>query len=65
MLYEVITGSVYARFFNKMLEKGFYLPPSQYETWFIGEAHTEQQLLQFCAAVEEVLGEMCAEGIPT
>jgi len=58
-------GSVYARFFNKMLEKGFYLPPSQYETWFIGEAHTEQQLLQFCAAVEEVLGVMCAEGIPT
>jgi glutamate-1-semialdehyde 2,1-aminomutase len=29
----------YARFFNAMLERGIYLPPSQYEAWFVGLAH--------------------------
>jgi glutamate-1-semialdehyde 2,1-aminomutase len=29
----------YGRFFGAMLENGIYLPPSQYEAWFVGLAH--------------------------
>jgi glutamate-1-semialdehyde 2,1-aminomutase len=29
----------YAKFFQVMLESGIYLPPSQYEAWFVGLAH--------------------------
>jgi glutamate-1-semialdehyde 2,1-aminomutase len=34
----------YAEFFRNMLEQGIYLAPSQFETNFIGTAHTEQDL---------------------
>jgi glutamate-1-semialdehyde 2,1-aminomutase len=30
----------YAAFFQAMLERGVYLPPSQYETWMLSFAHT-------------------------
>ncbi len=32
------TGA-YAKFFGVMLENGIYLPPSQYEAWFVGLGH--------------------------
>lgn len=32
----------FATFFHAMLERGVYLPPSQYEAWFVGLAHTEE-----------------------
>jgi glutamate-1-semialdehyde 2,1-aminomutase len=32
----------YARFFHAMLDAGVYLPPSGYEAWFLGAAHTEE-----------------------
>jgi glutamate-1-semialdehyde 2,1-aminomutase len=38
----------YAKFFQSMLENGIYLPPSQYEAWFVGLAHDS-------AAVEETV----------
>src|SRR6267142_1326152 len=38
----------YAKFFQVMLENGIYLPPSQYEAWFVGLAHDS-------AAVEETI----------
>jgi glutamate-1-semialdehyde 2,1-aminomutase len=31
----------YAAFFQQMLERGNYLPPSQFEVWFVSLAHTE------------------------
>jgi glutamate-1-semialdehyde 2,1-aminomutase len=31
----------YADFFQQMLERGVYLPPSQFEVWFVSLAHTE------------------------
>jgi glutamate-1-semialdehyde 2,1-aminomutase len=30
----------YSRFFHAMLDAGVYLPPSGYEAWFVGAAHT-------------------------
>jgi glutamate-1-semialdehyde 2,1-aminomutase len=34
----------FSRFFNAMLENGIYLPPSQYEAWFVGVAHTDEAI---------------------
>ena len=31
----------YARFFHAMLDRGIYLPPSQFEVSFLSTAHTE------------------------
>ena len=31
----------YAAFFQHMLERGIYLPPSQFELWFVSLAHSE------------------------
>lgn len=32
----------YARFFHHLLERGVYLPPSGYELWSLGTAHTQE-----------------------
>jgi len=32
----------YGLFFHRMLEAGVYLPPSQYEAWFVSLAHNEE-----------------------
>jgi glutamate-1-semialdehyde 2,1-aminomutase len=36
--------TAYAAFFHKMLEKGVYFPPSQFETCFLSAAHGEEEL---------------------
>jgi glutamate-1-semialdehyde 2,1-aminomutase len=40
----------YARFFHAMLERGIYLPPSQFELWFVSLAHTEADVEATLAA---------------
>lgn len=34
----------FARYFNSLLENGVYLPPSQYEAWFVSIAHSNEDL---------------------
>jgi len=34
----------FGKYFNKMLENGVYLPPSQFEAWFVSAAHSEKDL---------------------
>ena len=34
----------FAAFFRSMLEQGVYLPPSQFEAWFLSAAHGEEEL---------------------
>jgi glutamate-1-semialdehyde 2,1-aminomutase len=34
----------FAKFFTEMLDQGIYLPPSQYEAWFVSLAHTQKDL---------------------
>jgi len=46
--------AAYASFFRGMLERGFYLPPSQFEAAFISAAHTQQELADFVAAAQQV-----------
>ncbi len=42
----------FARFFIEMMNSGIYLPPSQYEAWFISLAHTQKDLDQTLEACE-------------
>jgi glutamate-1-semialdehyde 2,1-aminomutase len=34
----------FALFFREMLKRGVYLPPSQFEAWFISAAHTARDI---------------------
>lgn len=36
--------AAYARFFRGMLARGIYLPPSQFEAWFLSAAHTARDV---------------------
>ena len=45
----------YARFFHGMLDRGFYLPPSQFEAAFLSLAHTEAQIDEVAEAAAEAL----------
>jgi glutamate-1-semialdehyde 2,1-aminomutase len=45
----------YTVFFKAMLERGYYISPSQYELNFISAAHSEQVIDEFCAVLQEVI----------
>ena len=45
----------YARFFHGMLERGFYLPPSQFEAAFLSLAHGEAEVDAAAEAAVEAL----------
>ena len=47
--------AAHAKFFQGMLERGFYLPPSQFECAFISAAHTESDIDAFVSAAQETL----------
>jgi glutamate-1-semialdehyde 2,1-aminomutase len=36
--------AAFAVFFNAMLDRGIYLPPSQFEAWFLSGAHTSSDI---------------------
>jgi glutamate-1-semialdehyde 2,1-aminomutase len=44
----------FGKFHNAMLERGVYLPPSQYEAMFMSAAHTESDIQQTIKAAGEV-----------
>jgi glutamate-1-semialdehyde 2,1-aminomutase len=46
------TGA-YGRFFHAMLAQGIYLPPSQFEAWFLSGAHTDRDVDKTIAAARE------------
>ncbi len=47
----------FARFFWSLLERGVYLPCSQFEAAFVSAAHTEDDIAQTIHAAEQALGE--------
>jgi glutamate-1-semialdehyde 2,1-aminomutase len=49
--------AMFARFFHAMLERGIYLPPSQFEAMFISLAHREADIDRTVAAARESLAE--------
>ena len=44
--------AAFAKFFHAMLDAGVYLPPSQYEAWFVSLAHTDKIIEQTISAAE-------------
>ena len=48
----------HAAFCRGMLERGVYLPPSQFEAWFPSLAHTDAHVQLTLEAVRDVLGEL-------
>jgi glutamate-1-semialdehyde 2,1-aminomutase len=44
----------FARFHREMLERGVYLPPSQFEVWFLSTAHGEAEIDATIAAARAV-----------
>ena len=45
----------YAVFFHAMRERGIFLPPAQFEAWFLSAAHGEKEIRKTAKAVEESL----------
>ncbi len=45
----------YTAFFKAMLERGYYLSPSQYELNFVSIAHSEEIIEQFCSDLKAVI----------
>lgn len=50
----------FARFFWKMIERGVYLPCSQFEALFVSAAHTDNLIAQTISAAAESLAEIAA-----
>jgi glutamate-1-semialdehyde 2,1-aminomutase len=50
----------FAKFFHRMLERGIYLPPSQFEAMFISLAHGETEIDATIAAARESLRQLDA-----
>ncbi len=47
--------AMFAAFFNRMLDRGIYLPPSQFEACFISASHNSEDLDHTLAAVRDTL----------
>jgi glutamate-1-semialdehyde 2,1-aminomutase len=45
--------AAFGRFFHFMLERGIYLPPSQFEAAFVSAAHSEEDVTRTAAEVRE------------
>jgi glutamate-1-semialdehyde 2,1-aminomutase len=43
----------FARFHRELLDRGVYLPPSQFETWFVSVAHGEAEIDLTVSAARE------------
>lgn len=48
----------YAAFCRALLDRGIYVPPSQFEAWFPSLAHTEQHVDEIGAAAEEAFASL-------
>jgi len=51
----------FGKFFRGMLDRGVYLPPSQYEAAFLGATHTEQDIQKTIAAAKEAFAGLRGE----
>jgi len=50
---------LYASYFNEMLRKGIYLPPSQFEAQFLSLAHGDEEIKATIAAVRQAFSQLC------
>jgi glutamate-1-semialdehyde 2,1-aminomutase len=61
---EATSGNAdaYARFFHAMLENGVFLPPSQYEAFFVGLSHTDEAIERTIRAAEKSFAAVATKG---
>lgn len=52
------SNDLFKKYFHAMLNRGVYLPPSAYESWFLNDALTEENLDYIISATKESLGEI-------
>ncbi|MFQ5489364.1 MAG: glutamate-1-semialdehyde 2,1-aminomutase [Phycisphaerae bacterium] len=57
--------AAYGRYFHAMLDRGVYLPPSQFECFFVSAAHDAQHIERTIEVAEEVFAEIAADPSPT
>ena len=50
--------AMYGRFFRGMLARGIYLPPSQFEAWFLSGAHTPRHVDRTIKAARDAMKEV-------
>ena len=55
-------AAAYGKFFNGMLARGVYPPPSQFEAWFLSGAHTEKDVAKTVKAARAALLEIGESG---
>ncbi|HVK40489.1 MAG TPA: glutamate-1-semialdehyde 2,1-aminomutase [Candidatus Kapabacteria bacterium] len=48
----------FGRFFHGMLRRGIYLPPSQFEAWFVSAAHTSAEIDRTVEAARDAIAEL-------
>ena len=48
--------AIFSKYFRKMLERGIYLAPSQFEAAFVSSAHNEGDIQATILAANEVFG---------
>jgi glutamate-1-semialdehyde 2,1-aminomutase len=46
-------SNIFGKFFHAMLERGIYLPPSQFETLFVSAAHSDADIAQTVEAARQ------------
>ncbi len=46
----------FKKYFNEMLKRGIYLAPSQFESLFLSDAHTKEDIEKTATAFDEVMG---------
>lgn len=54
-------NALFNKFFHAMLNRGIYLPPSAFETWFLSNALTKEDLDKTIVAAKESLAEILAQ----
>ena len=55
---KLASTDLYSRYFHGMLDRGFMLPPAQFEAAFISLAHTLEDVNTFTTAAREVLASL-------
>ncbi len=50
--------STYAKFFHSLLRRGIYIPPSQFEAWFLSSAHTKHDIERTLDAIKRAFDEI-------
>ncbi|MFC3418535.1 glutamate-1-semialdehyde 2,1-aminomutase [Salinicoccus hispanicus] len=51
---EASDGEMFSKFFNGLIRRGINIAPSKYEAWFLTTEHTESDIKETLAIVEEV-----------